>query len=51
MLPVVWRLAAASVAGNSIATTMKLFSMPPGRWSSTPSPTSVLRGPIFSTVR
>ena len=29
MLPVVWRPAAASVAGNSTATTMKPFSMPP----------------------
>ena len=51
MLPVVSRPAAASVAGNSTATTMRPFSMPPVRWSSTPSPTSVLQGPIFSTVR
>ena len=51
MPPVVWRPAAALVAGNSTAITTKPFSMPPVRWFSTPSPISVLRGPIFLTVR
>lgn len=36
---------------NSNATTLKRFSMPSVRWSSTPFPTSVRQGPIFSTVR
>ena len=51
MLPVGSQPAAASVAANSTAITTRPFSMPPVRWSSMPFPTSVLQGPIFSTVR
>jgi hypothetical protein len=50
MLPVVSRPAEASVAANSAAITTSRSSMPPVCWSSTPTPTSVLQGPIFSTA-